>query len=1162
MKDVIIYNKLGAVVVTAPITDNCERVHKLQSDNHINLVFNLNDKFVLYAGSYILYNGVKFSVIETYYPEKKATNHYYYDVKFSAVEEHFIKYVFFRHVVVGGNTWNEPEFTLNSNLNTIAEIIVDSLNRANLGATFSLPVGNLYAETELKALSFSGVSLGEAIGYVAEQFGTEWWIENGTILHFDKCEFGDYIDLSDEYDRSGDEYVSKGLELVKISSKKTNIPQRIYVYGSERNITRQTTSVGVMNVSYAKRLHLNEALYPGGYVEVPNVTSGIEQVKFFDDVYPRREGTVSNVRLSGSSDFPIYYIADAEIPTLFNPRDLLIEGCTMRVRFVSGYLNGFDFDVNWKAATNEWEIINQSEDEQQIPFGNFIPRVGDKYVLYNIKMPQEYITLAQEELAAKALEYINNVAVSVPETTCESDATYFMKHGVSICVGQRIQVSSEHYNGGYIQSRVIGYSYNLTTPYNISFTLSSSRVTGRLATIESSISEQSSQIDGVYQDTRAISRRSWRDAKEMSEMLDSLIKEMVLVGVEENQFVTSCSYAIDNVLNKFQVTKGKLIHSVFVESASNGEWTIQPFLTVLISDNGYSDDVPYYVYFKCSKSEGNGVVVLSSAKVECEAVDGFYHFLAGIVSSKFEDKRVFNQTSGLTQIAGGTITTEVIQDANRNLIIDFASVPPRIIARNEAEIYGNIRFKGAIGGENLYRYSDYTFRKISKLGFEQSERINILLISSASIGEYVFTAEEVTEKYFATKYGGEYYARIYGAKFQLVAGSVISNFVVTSSDSTKIDKLTIKIETVSDIYLRCYPNIDSVPYTDRPLLIADKAFTVELNRSMLQVGSYATSYAPFISHIADAFKGSTVINGGLTMTNLLQLRNLEELVVAGMSGLNNDNITLWSGGNYQDAIDAVSGTNKLPILLTKAGYGSNIGVFRIDEDSVVVDNGNRKVYITTKKIEEIDVVGDSKVVSLGQNVSIEKGSYRVNINSFVIKVSASAYLKPKVPGDETHLAQDAGSVSYGCTVKLKIGSLNPINLGSCNGNLIYPVNATGIYRATGFSLITVDAAILNKVLSEESLVRFEIVTFEIPVNVTTSSVSYSVSSGAVSAEFEQLDNLTLIAADGMAVTKGSNDKFVLKDDDVNNKLLLQFAGRIGSTDGSLSVDSNGYLKFN
>ena len=71
MKDVIIYNKLGAVVVTAPITDNCERVHKLQSDNHINLVFNLNDKFVLYAGSYILYNGVKFSVIETYYPEKK-----------------------------------------------------------------------------------------------------------------------------------------------------------------------------------------------------------------------------------------------------------------------------------------------------------------------------------------------------------------------------------------------------------------------------------------------------------------------------------------------------------------------------------------------------------------------------------------------------------------------------------------------------------------------------------------------------------------------------------------------------------------------------------------------------------------------------------------------------------------------------------------------------------------------------------------------------------------------------------------------------------------------------------------------------------------------------------------------------------------------------------
>ena len=89
--------------------------------------------------------------------------------------------------------------------------------------------------------------------------------------------------------------------------------------------------------------------------------------------------------------------------------------------------------------------------------------------------------------------------------------------------------------------------------------------------------------------------------------------------------------------------------------------------------------------------------------------------------------------------------------------------------------------------------------------------------------------------------------------------------------------------------------------------------TLTVEEVMLQEGKYSTSYAPYITHVSDAFKGSTVINGGLMMTNLLQLRNLEEQVVAGMSGLNNDNITLWSGGNYQDAIDAVSGTNKLPI---------------------------------------------------------------------------------------------------------------------------------------------------------------------------------------------------------------------------------------------------------
>ena len=151
---------------------------------------------------------------------------------------------------------------MNANLKTIAEIIVDSLNRANLGSTFTLPDDNVYNDTELKALSFSGISIGDAVAYVAEQFDTEWWVEDGTILHFDRCEFGDYIDLSDEYDRSGDEYVSKGLESVKLSARKTNIPQRIYVYGSERNITRQPHQFGVMNVSYAKRLHLDESFVP------------------------------------------------------------------------------------------------------------------------------------------------------------------------------------------------------------------------------------------------------------------------------------------------------------------------------------------------------------------------------------------------------------------------------------------------------------------------------------------------------------------------------------------------------------------------------------------------------------------------------------------------------------------------------------------------------------------------------------------------------------------------------------------------------------------------------------------------------------------------------------------------------------------------------------
>lgn len=693
MEDITIYKQDGTALLTAPITDDSSRQWQLMGENHVRLVWNSGTYTPLPAKSYIEYKGERFTLLETYYPEKKAASHYAYDVKFQSVERLFVRNIFFRHVTVGETTWREPEFTLNSNLKTIADIIIDSLNSAAFGVTFSLPDGNTYADTGLKALSFSGVSLYNALTYIAEQWETEWWIENGTTLHFDRCEHGDIIELGDGYTEGADGvWESAGLLSVPQSTVSENIPQRVYAYGSDRNMTRQTTEDGGMNVSYAKRLRLDTTAYPGGYIEVENVTSGIEKVKMFDDIYPRRVGTLSSVRSVEQDGMTVWYVADAEIPSLFDPKEQAIPGTTMMMKFESGYLNGFEFEVNWHPENGEWEIINRQDDDVQIPFGSLVPRTGDTYSLFNIVMPEEYISLAQEELAAAAQEYVDGLAATVPETTCESEPLYWQRYGVTVEVGSRVRITGGTSDDGkVIDSRVTALSYSLTDPCSVQFSLSSGRATGRLAQMADTIAEQTAQIDGLRQTARAVSRNSWQSSQELSRMLDSLMKELVLVGSEEGQFVMSSGVTWDNSQSTLTVTKGKLVHTVYDKGTQHGQWTVQQ-ASFDLTQPQYSDDTPYYIYIRCSVSTDAATVLLSASKKEVDGESGYYCFLAGILSSKYLGSRVYNSVSGLTQIAGGTITTQILQDPSRNLIIDFSSLPPRIIARGGAVIQGKIQF--------------------------------------------------------------------------------------------------------------------------------------------------------------------------------------------------------------------------------------------------------------------------------------------------------------------------------------------------------------------------------------------------------------------------------------------------------------------------------------
>ena len=725
----------GATEFVVPVTDSAERSRSLQQHNYVKLVWKSAENTPIVANAYIDFEGERFYAVDDYYPTHK-NGIYEYEIEFHAIEDTFNRPLFFRYVDIldqatGETTsWKEVEWSLNGNLRTIADIVIDCLNRAYSNVEFRLPPNNDYIGTKLLTYSFSGSSIADALSTIAEQNETEWWIENTGYLtmdnkriynlHFDKCELGTTIELNDNYteDYNG-VWQSGGLKSVSQSSNTNIIPQRLFVYGSDRNIIKKTveeqTEGGAMNVSYDKRLRLPklsglDAIYQNialglkatvnedSSITIAGINNHFEKVKFFDEVYPKMTMTVEEVFVQNpNSENPIYWMSADKLKSLVvepanpdkvNPGKLglLIEGCTLMCTFTSGLLNGREFECAWEESTARIGLVPIDEDDVQIPFGAYIPKAGDTFILWNLEMPKSAVEDAQRELLSEAIKHIEEIFTSTTETECISEAEAFRLNGYTdlIKVGQRIKVTSDVFSNGALLSRVIKYSYKLTKPYDVNFTLASSRQVGRLAKLENMIADATQEVHSVGQVQRAISRRQWHDTEEMMQMLDSIQKQMVVVGDEQNAFVTSCQVDLDSATKLLKVSAGYLEHQTYKPSNGDGAWSIEAAQISLTSINA---ELSYYVYLACSKDEGIGGVNIGTALPQ---QDGNYYFTLGILSSEYEGIRVFNQSSGLTTLAGGTITTEVIQDATRQLIIDFTQ--KKIIARKGATIVGNIKF--------------------------------------------------------------------------------------------------------------------------------------------------------------------------------------------------------------------------------------------------------------------------------------------------------------------------------------------------------------------------------------------------------------------------------------------------------------------------------------
>lgn len=235
-----------------------------------------------------------------------------------------------------------------------------------------------------------------------------------------------------------------------------------------------------------------------------------------------------------------------------------------------------------------------------------------------------------------------------------------------------------------------------------------------------------------------------------------------------------------------------------------------------------------------------------------------------------------------------------------------------------------------------------------------------------------------------------------------------------------------------------------------PHLSLSESVSLTLYQGMIISGNKPGVYSLAYKHLADALQGSTQIAGGLMMTNILMLKNEQGTVMAGMSGMtgtaqNPENVLMWGGGTYQQALDQLKGLlNILPVLITKTGIGSKIGCFEVLSSTSVkvshpTDSGK---YITIDAATGIHVFsGGEEVITISADTVVEpvEAGASLYTNTDTVNVSKTTTTLTKCLGTfDASLPEGqyviSGASSQYCSVEAYIEESNSwgTTFGTCN----------------------------------------------------------------------------------------------------------------------------------
>lgn len=702
---ITIYNAQGTKIIDVANLEGSYCDRSIMGGSTLQLVVKSDKPIDIPLNSYVEYEARRYTLLYPASIKKHHTKDFECTLLFHGEEELLASCLI---KDISGGIPYRVKFAITAKPIDFVRCIVDSLNE-HYGGGWS--VGNVIDATE-QTLAFSHEYCLGAISRVAEVFNTEFSVDNKT-LSLGKVSIMEDNPLPMSYGNGKGFRPGTG----RHNDGKKSAIGKLYVEGGSRNIDYSSYGAQVLLLPKSAVLEYNGRTYRtdehGMYITCDNAVGTAEDSYDGSAVYPMREGTVSEVIEEADG----YDFTDTSIPESLNFNDYRIKGEKAVVVFQTGALTGREFALvqtkdkltGYIHAERRFKLVSEEQDGFVMPGGNFVPKVGDKYAIYNITLPAEYLSNASQRLFEEAVRYFDTVINPPYIFSGEVDPIWAKKEWLRIGgymqPGGHILFSDPQYHPEGSVIRVTGVRTLLDKPYAPQLTLTNAPAALSVSNALSKLEADPIIAEERYKKTIRQLSQSWQQVNEAKEMIDEAYKDMgnsisaptvnamqMIVGDKFGQFrfyeqgsstiANPYPLIFDKDKAQLSIRACDLQHYVFGADGTRPSaeikggrtplkrWSITPWTSPALPSAK-----AYYIY---AVTKGDTCTIELSetprASGEVKTATGYdYRFPVGILTSvdRYTDMRSFAPLHGYTDITPGQLVTDRIKSANDTVDIDL-----------------------------------------------------------------------------------------------------------------------------------------------------------------------------------------------------------------------------------------------------------------------------------------------------------------------------------------------------------------------------------------------------------------------------------------------------------------------------------------------------------